>query len=381
MNRLVRASLAFIAATGVLLVPLLWFGPIVVVPAAVATGALVTLITVRPVSDLMLAFGTVLASLVSIGASIVMVMTGQSGDNADGAFSMWEVAVLLALLCILARWGTGIAAVLGAALLTLAEAMWLVRFIPDVGTGGIALWSLAALLAAGVGGYPRLAERRTRRRIAQAAQQQRRQLERDLHDYVAHDVSGILAQAQAARFARLDDPAIVKRTLEDIEASAERALATMDRTVRLLRADGETAPRRPILRPGLAELPDAVAAFALTVHGRVTLKVDLEPSEIPDPSGELVHRVVIEALTNVRRHAARAHHIDVVVDRRDEAIRATVTDDGAVLQPSRKRSDRTGTGLSEVALTAASVLGEVRYGPTASGWRVELTLPLAEAAV
>ncbi|MCZ1010509.1 histidine kinase dimerization/phosphoacceptor domain-containing protein [Streptomyces lydicus] len=73
---------------------------------------------------------------------------------------------------------------------------------------------------------------------------ERLELARELHDLVAHHVTGIVVQARAARFTALEGrPA--GATLERIEASGSEALGAMRRLVRVLREDGAHRTRSP----------------------------------------------------------------------------------------------------------------------------------------
>ncbi|WP_242705129.1 histidine kinase [Streptomyces griseocarneus] len=116
--------------------------------------------------------------------------------------------------------------------------------------GAAAFWWLPVCGAAVVGGYPRLMEYRRDRLVAGTRRSQQLELARDLHDFVAHDVSGIVAQAQAARFVAAADPGQAVPALERIEKAGLNALASMDRMVRMLHdtdgADGTGGARGPV---------------------------------------------------------------------------------------------------------------------------------------
>jgi signal transduction histidine kinase len=62
------------------------------------------------------------------------------------------------------------------------------------------------------------------------------QLPRDLHDVVAHQVSIVAIQANAAQRLLVADPAGAARALRSAEATAAEAVADLDRLCRVLRA-------------------------------------------------------------------------------------------------------------------------------------------------
>src|SRR5690606_9185106 len=85
-----------------------------------------------------------------------------------------------------------------------------------------------------------------RGRAAEAARrEQRLRLAGELHDFVAHDVSEIVARAQAGRAVLTAGEPRLEKLLEQIEAAGVRALESMDRTVHMLRDEGSTA-RAPV---------------------------------------------------------------------------------------------------------------------------------------
>ncbi|MEJ8643513.1 histidine kinase [Streptomyces sp. MS1.HAVA.3] len=188
--------------------------------------------------------------------------------------------------------------------------------------GAAAFWALPALGAVLAGGYLRRQAGRTRQAVRDARRDQQLELARDLHDFVAHDVSAIVVQAQAARFVAAQDPGQAVRALERIETAGLSALASMDRTVHALReaAGGPTAPV-----PGLAQLPELVERF----EGGT---LDADPQAVRELSREAdttAYRVAVEALTNVRRHAPGAAVVQVALRRAGADIELSVVNSAA----------------------------------------------------
>lgn len=96
--------------------------------------------------------------------------------------------------------------------------------------------------------------------------------------------------------------------------------------------------------------------------------------------GTAAHRVVVEALTNVRRHAVRATRVSVDLTTPEEHLVVSVADDG---QGGEQRLSATpssgegGLGLAAMSDRVQRLGGTVEAGPHGRrGWRVTVRLPL-----
>ncbi|WBB79761.1 histidine kinase [Micromonospora sp. WMMD882] len=245
-----------------------------------------------------------------------------------------------------------------------------------------------ALLAAGsaaAGMYFRMAATARERQLATVRAQQRAEFARDLHDFIAHHVTGMVVQAQGARYVAERDPARAVVALEQIERAGAETMTAMRRMVGVLRgpdgapgpdpADGTSdAPVTPLA--GLVDLPELVANFSAAgpVPARLHTEGDLDglPVEVTSSA----YRVVMEALTNVRQHATGAGHADVRVSRTPDWLLVRVADDGPGPRPGRTRS-RDGFGLLGLTERAEALGGRLTAGPGVDGgWTVDLALPL-----
>ena len=197
--------------------------------------------------------------------------------------------------------------------------------VSDV-VGGIIVMSLPVALGVSI----RLRSTVRVQRLDQAKMHEREQLARELHDTVAHHVSGIAIQAQAGRFlastGSLDGAA---SALAVIEEEASRALAEMRSMIGLLRAGDrspEMAPQRgiaDITRLASGTRPDGPQIY-------VELAGDLDHLR---PAVEAaVYRMAQESITNVVRHARHATHVEVRVCGDADAVRLTVCDNGDASQ-------------------------------------------------
>ncbi|MDT0343689.1 sensor histidine kinase [Streptomyces litchfieldiae] len=243
--------------------------------------------------------------------------------------------------------------------------------------GAAALWSLPALLAVVAGGYPRWAARRARLAVTRARRLQQLELARELHDFVAHDVSAIVVQAQAARFVAERDPAKAVVALERIERAGLSALASMDRTVRTLH-DADGGPAATSALRGIAQLPRLVERFA--GEGRSGCQYEAEPGAaeaLSRAAGAAAYRLVVEALTNVRRHAPGAAHVEVAIRRSGTAaVEVSVTNTAppgpgtGPSSPLRRRGEPGGTGLAGLREHVTASGGTLTAAPVDGGWRV-----------
>ncbi|MFJ6811334.1 sensor histidine kinase [Streptomyces anulatus] len=245
-------------------------------------------------------------------------------EAATGVATLVEIAGLLLLVCLVARYArTRQASVLCTVLGVLASTALLRLQLPPTVMEAAAqssFFALGAVAAAGAGGGLRALETRRIRAVHEARRSQRLQLAGDLHDFVAHDVSGIVVLAQAAQVIGADRPEKVLPLLRQIEASGLQALGSMDRTVHMLRSSDGTAPAgrdaTPPVAYGLEDIVDAVDRFRTAGRADVRLDLDRSPERIgriPREVASTAHRVVVEALTNIRRHAGTAPWVTVTV--------------------------------------------------------------------
>lgn len=199
-------------------------------------------------------------------------------------------------------------------------------------------------------------------RALEAVAQERSRIARELHDLVAHGVSVIAIQADAAEAALDHDPELAREPLRAIKTSSREALDEMRRLLALLRIDEQAGPRNP--QPGLGELPGLVASVE-----RAGLPVRLETQGLADhlaPGVDLAaFRIVQEGLTNVLKHAGTTP-TTVVVRYGADAVTVEVTNDKPAHPPPRARTSG-GHGLLGARERTAIVGGDLVAGPDPSG--------------
>jgi signal transduction histidine kinase len=268
---------------------------------------------------------------------------------------------------------------------------------------GLLAWT--GVVAAGL--WLRYQDEQRRAAIDAVRRDVRLDLARELHDVVAHHITGLVVQTQAARLTAGQRPDTVDPALARVETAGAAALAALRRVVGLLRDAGDTSS----VRPGPGELAELVGRFA--GHGP---PVDLRlPSGPPDPDwppelSTTVYRVVQESLTNAMRHAAAASLVTVTVRHDPRQVTVEVTDDApaAALAPAgwaggyglvgmRERVEALGGSLSagdrppgpgpevlagpEGPAGPECPAGDGHDGQVRDGWAVLATLPLPGQSV
>jgi signal transduction histidine kinase len=211
-------------------------------------------------------------------------------------------------------------------------------------------------------------EREREERTRTAVAEERTRIARELHDEVAHAMSVIAVQADAAEGALAHDPALVERPLLAIRETARSALSDMRRVLGGLGGD-EQAALAP--EPGLARL-GALLEQARAGGLEVELRVEGEPAPLPPPLDLAAYRVLQEGLTNVRKHSG-ARRVEVVLRYGRDAIGVEVTDDG---DGPGVDGGGAGRGLAGIRERVALLGGEFVAGPRARGFALRVTLPL-----
>lgn len=289
----------------------------------------------------------------------------------EGAVLLMSVGGVLVLAYSLFRWGAGREAVLGFGLIV----VWLtVSLVADPTSLADAVAAYAFFLfAAALGAAIRYHARVRLRDIDEAKTRVREQLARELHDTVAHHVSGIAIQAQAGRAVASSDPERAVEALVTIEDAATRTLLEMRTMVGVLRAsqDAEFAPQA-----GVADLERLASGPGARPQVRVTLAGEL--GDLSPAVGAAIYRLAQESITNARRHARHATRVTVSVVGDAGGVRLTVDDDGA---PSPGDSSTGGFGLVGMRERTTLLGGAFQAGPSADrGWRVQATLPRTGSA-
>ncbi|WP_051940043.1 sensor histidine kinase [Phaeacidiphilus oryzae] len=327
-------------------------------------------------------------------SSVGMVLTTFAEvGHAPSPFWPWTisgcVAYLLMVFCAALAHGRDIA--IGMDLLTacgvLLPAFFLVGLPPVV--MAVAAVAVTLVLVVGESVHSRqeaerhLVRAEEQRRLGlarQAVLEERARIARELHDVVAHHMSMIAIQAEAAPYKQPGLPEKTLRTFGAIREASTTALTEMRRVIGLLREeDGQDVQRAP--QPGIRSIPDMVRA-ARTAGMRVDLTLAAGHEPVPAVVDVSAYRIVQEALSNAGRHAPGAT-VEVEVVHGPGELLVRVSDDGVPAVPDLEASPPPPpaaggghglTGMRERALMLGGTLaaGRREHG----GFQVTAVLPL-----
>jgi PAS domain S-box-containing protein len=202
----------------------------------------------------------------------------------------------------------------------------------------------------------------SRARLVKAGDEQRRKLERNLHDGAQQR---LVSLALTLRLARRQ----VETDLPAAEKSLEAAAKELDLALAELRELARGLHPAALTEQGLGPALEAVAQ-------RLPIEVSITapPDRLPENIEATVYYIVSEALTNVAKHA-RADRANVSIGLDNSTLRFEITDDGrGGADPSA------GSGILGLRDRAEAVGGTLFViSPPGQGTRVTAQIPLSSA--
>ena len=192
---------------------------------------------------------------------------------------------------------------------------------------------------------------RSRARVVDAGEAERRRIERDLHDGTQQQLVSLGMTLGRAKARYADDPGGIGDLLDDAHQQAKDAVTDLRLLIRGLHP------------PVLTDRGLDAALSAVAVRCPVPVELTVELDERPPATVEAIgYFVVAEALTNVARHSRAASAV-VRVRREDGGpVWITVTDDGVGgADPDR------GTGLRGLADRVGAVDGQLSVDSPVGG--------------
>ncbi|MFF0779430.1 histidine kinase [Streptomyces sp. NPDC003720] len=251
----------------------------------------------------------------------------------------------------------------------------------DTDVAPMLILSALILLAVTVRHIRRQAQREvTEERTVTAAERSRRTLleerttiARELHDVVAHHMSVVAIQAEAAPYRVQNPPEELEKAFATIRENAVAALTELRRVLGVVRAEDYEAPDAP--QPTLADLDRLLANVretGLDVEKAVTGAV----RELPQGVELSAYRIVQEALSNALRHAPGAGaRVEIGYVLGGLGLRVV---NGPPPAPGLvKPSPGAGHGITGMRERVTMLSGEMTAGPTADGgYEVTVFLPV-----
>jgi signal transduction histidine kinase len=237
------------------------------------------------------------------------------------------------------------------------------------------------------------AEAERARQVALAAAEERTRIARELHDVVAHHVSLMAVQSEAAAALLPGRPAEAGKAVDIIGQTAREALTELRRLLGVLRGPADVNGRAATApAPSISAL-DEVLGQVRQAGIEVNLRVEGRPGKLPPGVDLTAYRIVQEALTNIVKHSG-ADEAAVTVRYEPGYVTVSVTDTGngavAVTLGREARRGRAGSsvgggarpaasggfGLAGIAERVASCGGKLTVGPgEAGGFAVTARLP------
>ncbi len=204
----------------------------------------------------------------------------------------------------------------------------------------------------------------SRERLVVAREEERRRIRRDLHDGLGPSLSGVVFQLESARLLAAKDPAAAARQIGATSMQVQDIVADVRRLVH-------------DLRPPALDDRGLVGALRQQAE-RLTddeLRVQVDAPELdnlPAAVEVAAYRIVGEALTNVRRHAAaRSASVDLALG--DGQLVVEVSDDGIGIPADAEA----GVGLVSLRERAAELGGRCEITcPPGGGTSVKAWLPI-----
>ncbi|MEU6069263.1 MULTISPECIES: sensor histidine kinase [Streptomyces] len=214
------------------------------------------------------------------------------------------------------------------------------------------------------------AHERSRRTLLE----ERTTIARELHDVVAHHMSVVAIQAEAAPYRVENPPPELEKAFATIRENAVAALTELRRVLGVVRAEDYEAPDAP--QPTLADLDsllDNVREAGLGVEKTVTGAV----RELPQGVELSAYRIVQEALSNSLRHAPGAGaRVEIGYVLGGLGLRIV---NGPPPAPDLvKPSPGAGHGITGMRERVSMLNGEMTAGPAQDGgYEVTVFLPVA----
>ncbi|MFU8947395.1 sensor histidine kinase [Mycetocola zhadangensis] len=211
-------------------------------------------------------------------------------------------------------------------------------------------------------------------RADSAIRAERSRMARELHDIAAHHLSGMVVQAGAVERLIDKDPQAAKDATAWIRSQGKETLANLRLVVGVLREPSASGAIDSAPVPGVGAI-DELIDTAGNLGSAVTLERDGTPYPLAPIADVTLYRVLQEALSNARQHAA-GQPISVTLSYREASVVLEVENG----QSREERTDaRSGLGLIGMRERAQIIGARLEAGASGNRWRVVLDVPANRA--
>jgi signal transduction histidine kinase len=192
---------------------------------------------------------------------------------------------------------------------------------------------------------------------------ERGRMARDLHDILAHTLSGLAIQLEGARILAAQDSAspALRDAVENAHRLSRMGLQEARRAVSALRGDE---------LPGVEMIPALVEEHRLATGSAARFSTSGMALPVDADANLALYRTAQEALSNVRKHAVGAA-VDVTLEWSKDAVVLIISDDGAA---NSSPAPEAGYGLTGMAERAELLGATLETGPFKGGFRVSLRI-------
>jgi signal transduction histidine kinase len=204
-----------------------------------------------------------------------------------------------------------------------------------------------------------------------AVTQERNRMSRELHDTLAHTLSGLAVQLEAAHSLWHSAPERSYAMLEDSLLATRTGLTESRKAIQALRAS-------PLEDLGLTLALRNLAESAASRSG-ATLNLELLTNleKLAPDVEQCLFRVAQESLENIVRHA-EAQHITIQLAREDTRLILNVSDDGQGFDPAQVDVHKS-FGLKGLQERVAMFTGELQiHSQAGQGTTIRLILELGQ---
>ncbi|MDN5609471.1 MAG: histidine kinase [Brevibacterium aurantiacum] len=220
----------------------------------------------------------------------------------------------------------------------------------------------------------------------QALDLERVRIARELHDGIAHHITGVGIHAAAARRSLEKNPDKARESLKTIESSTRETVDELRALVYTLRDtdDASTGEHNTKGNPGLGDIPELVDASRRSGQ-QVDVVTIGEPRPLTPITEMSIYRVIQESLTNCRRYAGSHAEVDVRLRYGTSNLEVEISDTrspGGLHEESHPDSEppakQPGLGLGIIGMRErmSAMGGSLEAGPKSrGGWLVRAQIP------